>query len=293
MSEALKMGYSWQAVAYGFALLISYYVYGFLDISLSLVSQVLIFNAVSTAVVYCFSYAFDNASFYAPYWSIQPIIITLFLITMANDKGDIIRQLMILVVVLAWGLRLTWNFLRSWEGISHQDWRYTKLNEASGKWFPLISFFGMMLFPTLLVFLGCLPLFEALGEGQNDFNTLDIIAFIVCLSAFFFQFISDNQLQRFIKNRSDNSQILNTGLWKYSRHPNYFGEIIFWIGIALFGVSTVGDVEWYHVSGVISMILLFNFISIPMQEKQLTEHKPEYYEEIKKRSKLIPWFPKK
>jgi steroid 5-alpha reductase family enzyme len=293
MSEALKMGYSWQAVAYGFALLISYYVYGFLDINLSLVLQVLIFNTVSTTVVYCFSYAFNNASFYAPYWSIQPIAITLFLIIMANEEGDVIRQLIILAVVSAWGLRLTWNFLRGWKGISHQDWRYTKLNEASGKWFPLISFFGMMLFPTLLVFLGCLPLFEALGEGQNDFNILDIIAFVICLSAFVIQYISDNQLRSFIKNRSDNSQTLNTGLWKYSRHPNYFGEILFWIGIAFFGISTVGDVEWYHVSGVVSMILLFNFISIPMQEKRLIETKSEYYEEIKKRSKLIPWFPKK
>ena len=293
MSEARKIGYTWQAVAYAFALLISYYVYGFLDYSLSLVLQVLILNAVSTVVIYCFSYAFDNASFYDPYWSIQPIITTLFLIIMANEEGDVIRQLMILAVVVAWGLRLTWNFLRGWKGISHQDWRYTKLNEASGKWFPLVSFFGIMLFPTLLVFLGCLPLFEALGEGQNDFNILDIIAFVICLSAFFIQYISDNQLRKFIKIREDNSQILNTGLWKYSRHPNYFGEILFWIGIAFFGISTVGDIEWYHVSGVVSMILLFNFISIPMQEKQLIENKPEYYEEIKKRSKLILWFPKK
>ncbi len=273
MGEERKNGYIWLAIAYGFALLIGYYVYGFFALDLGLIEQTLILNFVATTVIYCFSYAFKNANFYLPYWGLQPIFLTFFLIVSANDTGDIMRQLAVLSVVLIWGLRLTWHFLRDWKSLLHQDWRYTKLEHASQKWFPLISFFGIMLLPTILVFLGCLPLFDALVVGQNPFNFIDIIALLVSLSGFLIQYIADNQLHFFIKNRSNNNQILNTGLWKYSRHPNYFGEILFWIGIALFGVATVGDIEWEHILGVILIILFFYFISIPLQKKQLSEQK--------------------
>lgn len=293
MSETRKIGNIWQVIAYGFALLISYYAYGFFNEDLDIVWQVLILNFISTLVIFCFSYAFENTRFYNPYWSIQPIITTLFLIIMANDKGDTIRQLMILVVVLIWCVSMTWNFFRGKEGLLHQDWRYAKLQETFGFWFPVVSFFGVMLFPTLVIFLGCFPLFDALGDSQNAFNALDIIAFVICLAAFFVQYISDNQLRNFIKNSTDNNQILNTGLWKYSRHPNHFGEILFWTGIAFFGVAAVGDIEWYHVSGVVSIILLFNYFSIPMHEERLIKRNPTYSEEIRKRSKIIPWKPKK
>ena len=91
-----------------------------------------------------------------------------------------------------------------------------------------------MMFPTLMVYLGCVPLFDALMYKERAFDMFDGLAILFCGSAFFLQLVADNQLQHFVKNRKDNTQILNTGLWKYSRHPNYFGEILFWFGIATF-----------------------------------------------------------
>ena len=85
---------------------------------------------------------------------------------------------------------------------------------------------------------------------------------------------------------------MNTGLWKYSRHPNYFGEICIWTSLTVFSIGAVGDVEWYNVLGMIVIILLFNFISIPMQEVQLVKRKPNYIYEQAIRSKIFPWKPK-
>ena len=107
-----------------------------------------------------------------------------------------------------------------------------------------------------------------------------------------FQWIADNQLFKFVKNRKDHSEIMNTGLWKYSRHPNYFGEICIWISLAVFSIGAVGDLEWYNSLGMIGMVLLFNFISIPIQEKQLVLRKPHYVNEQAIRSKIFPWKPK-
>ena len=291
MNEQLR-GYIWQFVAYAFALMAVIYFYNEIDNEMALIWKLLISNVVATTVIFIFSYAFKNASFYDPYWSVQPIVIVTFLILEANDKGDMWRQLAVLLVVFAWGIRLTWNFLRSWTTIEHEDWRYVNFRETTGIWFPAVSYFGIMMFPTLLVYLGCLPLFDALIYAEIPFNIFDGLAILFCGSAFILQFVADNQLRNFVKNRTDRSQILNTGLWKYSRHPNYFGEILFWIGIAAFGASAHGDIEWYHATGAISIILLFNFISIPMQEKQLVKRKPHYVEEQKIRSKLFLWRPK-
>jgi len=278
----------WQLVAYVFAIFLAIYCYDHLPTSMNMIWKVLISNVLATVVIFFFSYAFRNASMYDPYWSIQPIIIALFLIAHEQTGVDLTRQTVVVLVILIWGIRLTWNFLRGWQGIIHEDWRYVKLRDTFGKYFLLVSFFGIMLMPTILVFLGCLPLFDALMNGHQPFGFFDVIALIICMAGIIIEWIADQQLLYFRTHRNDTSEILNTGIWKYSRHPNYFGEILFWVGIAVFGASSHGDAELIHVLGMAAMILLFNFISIPMQEKRMIERKPDYLNEIKIRSKLIP-----
>ena len=108
-----------------------------------------------------------------------------------------------------------------------------------------------------------------------------------------FEFFADNQLRDWVLHRKQPGQTMTEGLWGWSRHPNYFGELSFWAGIWLFGVAAVGFEPWWLVSGVAALGLMFHFISIPMIEKRMLDRRSDY-EQIQRRiSRLIPWFPKR
>jgi steroid 5-alpha reductase family enzyme len=290
MTKEKRIGILWLLVAYVFAFLVATYVYGMLEFYE--IWKLLIANIAATTVIYFFSYAFDNASFYDPYWSVQPIVIGGYWIGQEEIDVNIARQAVVFLIILVWGIRLTANFLRGWHSLKHEDWRYIRLKEQSGKWFPLVSYFGIMMFPTLLVYVGCIPLVEILQKSSMPFGIWDFLGTAIGIVGISFQWISDNQLFKFIKTRKDHSEIIHTGLWRYSRHPNYFGEICIWTSFAIFSIGAVGDLEWYNSIGMVSVILLFNFISIPLQEKRLAERKPHYKKEQAIRSKIMPWKPK-
>lgn len=251
-------------------------------------------DVACTIVVFTFSYFFKNTSFYDPYWSVIPIVIVLLLAVRGFTEGmyDQTRNLAIVIFVGLWGLRLTWNWMRGWEGLHHIDWRYVMYEKSMGKWFWPFSFLGLQMFPTILVFLGLLPLFGAMTNAENDWNWLDIIATGLALVAILIEFLADNQLRKFRKTNTEKGKSLTTGLWKYSRHPNYFGEVSFWWAIFLFGLAA-NPSFWWTIIGAISMTVLFHFISIPMIEKRHLERKKDYKEVMEKVPRWIPWFPQK
>ena len=290
MTKEKITGIVWQFVAYAFALTIAIKAYDhfdFIDIW-----RLLIANIAAMSLIFFFSYAFNNASFYAPYWSLQPIVIGTYLISQEQFDVNTTRQSIVFLILLVWSIRLIVNFFRNWSNLEDEDWRYIRLREQSNQWFLLVSYFGIMLLPTLLVYAGCIPLFAILKESNMPFGIWDMIGIVIGIIGVSFQWIGDNQLFKFKKNRTDNSETINTGLWKYSRHPNYFGEICIWISLAIFSIGATGDLEWYNGLGMIGMILFFNLISIPMQEKRLQLDKPDYMNEQAIRSKLFPWKPK-
>ncbi len=260
---------------------------------MNIIWKVLIADVVATVVIFIFSITFKNSSFYDPYWSVIPIYIAVYLLAIAPEGVNSTRQLLVTGLITFWGIRLTYNFLKGWTDLHHEDWRYGMLKEKSGVFYPFVNFSGIHLFPTVIVFLSMVPVFPALLESSRPLGWIDIFAFLWTLGAILIELVSDEQLRKFRKERTDPSQLLNTGLWKYSRHPNYFGEIAFWWGLAFFGLAAVGHFEWWLFSGALAMTLMFVFISIPMLDKRNLERKPHYAEEMKIRSGLFPWFPKK
>ena len=246
-----------------------------------------------TIIIFGFSYLFKNTSFYDPYWSIIPIVIVLLLAVRGFTEGlyDQTRNLAIVVLVSLWGLRLTWNWARGWEGLHHIDWRYVMYEKPMGQLFWLFSFGGLQMFPTILVFLGILPLFGAMTNAENDWNWIDIVATVLASVAILIEFFADNQLRKFRKINTEKGKSLTTGLWKFSRHPNYFGEVSFWWALYLFGLAANPEF-WWTIIGPLGMTALFHFISIPMIEKRHLERKKDYPEVIQKVPRWIPWFPK-
>ncbi len=152
-----------------------------------------------------------------------------------------------------------------------------------------MSFLGIHFMPTVFVFLGCLPLWYSLS-AQAPFNGFDLVALIFSVIAILTEWISDEQLYRFRK-KADRTAFIQSGLWLYSRHPNYLGEIGFWGSLFLFVLSASGFKNpegYWTVIGLVFMVLLFTLISIPLMEKRNRDRKQGYAEYAKKVPSLLP-----
>ena len=246
--------------------------------------NLLIADVVSTIFVFSFSVVFRNASVYDPYWSVQPIVI---LVCFAWHYKLTSASILLLISIIFWGIRLTGNWAYVFEGLNHQDWRYTKLKEDNGKLYPLINFAGIHMVPTLIVYMCTLPAVYVVIT-ELDANAGSYIGMAVCIGAATLQLVADTQMHKY--RASGEHGLIRTGLWKYARHPNYLGEISMWWGVAIQAVSVMPD-RWWLIAGAVANTVLFFTVSIPMADKRQSK-KPGYAEYKKSTRSLLP-IPKK
>jgi steroid 5-alpha reductase family enzyme len=255
--------------------------------------MILFADLAATIVIFIISTILKNTSLYDPYWSVAPLVITLYYLIFPQISGvDSYRYIIVFILVFIWSIRLTYNWLRQWRGLKHEDWRYTMYRIKKGKKFWLTNLIGLHLMPTLQVYLGSISLYPALSLRTKPIWIIDIVAIFITITAITIETLADQQLNNFIKNRESHKEIMTTGLWAYSRHPNYFGEILFWWGLYVFALAA--DLTYYWaIIGPISITVLFYILSIPIMERRNFERKPDYMIYKEQVSKLIPWFPRK
>jgi len=253
---------------------------------------VLIADVAGTVAIFAFSFAFANSSFYDAYWSAAPPVIAVYLaLVPAAVAGDRGRLLLVFTLVSLWAVRLTWNWARGWTGLTHEDWRYVDFREKSGRPYWAVSFAGIHLFPTVQVFVACLPLYPALVSAR-PLGWLDAVAALVTLTGIVFELVADDQLRRFVRSSPSRDQILDTGIWAWSRHPNYFGEISFWLGVWLFGMA--GDAGWWWtVLGPLAITVMFVFASLPMIETRMAARRAGWEEHVRRVPLLVPRPPRR
>ena len=240
-------------------------------------------DTVSTIVVFIVGVIVGSASIYDPYWSVQTVFIYIPLMIKYNNFS--VGAFIYLFAILFWSVRLTINFIKGFDDLSYIDWRYKMLKEKSGPFYQIVNFTGIHMFPTIVVFLASIPAYLYIMNDMT-FEPLNIIGLLIMTFATIIELVSDRDMRKFKEVRTSNKEIINIGLWKYSRHPNYFGEIMFWYGVALtFILSNIG--MWYSIIGAILNTLLFIFISVPMEENHLKEYK-EGFEEYKKKNVFLP-----
>ena len=255
--------------------------------SLDLIFRILIADIAATCMVFGASYALNNSSLYDPYWSVAPIVIAGFILSLPETPDP--RFMIAFSLTALWGIRLTRNWLKTWEGLGTEDWRYQSLAVQTGRGYWWVSFLGIHLFPTLLVFLGCLSFFTLNEANPSPLNLLDLLAVITTLGSILIEHRADAELHKFRASRCDRSQVLDTGLWARCRHPNYLGEIGFWFGLYLFSVAASFEPFQIGLIGPVAMVTLFVGISIPMIEKKLLEDKPNYSHYRATTPMLIPY----
>ncbi|WP_328475583.1 DUF1295 domain-containing protein [Actinoplanes sp. NBC_00393] len=249
-------------------------------------------DLVATVVVFGASVLVANASVYDPYWSVAPAVIVAGWV-LWQAGGDLAavtgRQVAVLLLVLAWSIRLTANWASSWRGLSHEDWRYVQLREQRPAGVPwwLINLTGIQLMPTLVVFAGLLAVWPAVTVTGRPWGLLDIVAVVVTAAAVLIEATADRQLHRFAGDPANRGRIIDRGLWRYSRHPNYLGEITFWWGMWLFAMAAAPS-WWWTVIGPVSMVLLFAFVSVPMMDRRSLVRRPAYAEHMRQVPALLP-----
>lgn len=250
--------------------------------SMHFILSILLADVAATIFVWITGLIFRTMSVYDPYWSVQTIIIYILLLFKFNNWN--LGTILLLIPLGIYTIRLTGNFIYTFTNLGYIDWRYKMLKEKSGKLYFLLALMGICMFPTLVVYSASLPAFFFAESGE--FHPLILIGIILMLGAVALELISDLQMHSFRKHRTSKDEVINVGLWKYSRHPNYLGEITFWF--ALYSVYFVLNVSmWYLFAGALINLVMFLIISIPMEEKHMLQYKPNLKDYIASTSMLL------
>ena len=228
-------------------------------------------DVLATVIVWLFGLLYENVSVYDPYWSVFPPVV--FLLWAFYTHTWSVPMILLLVATWYWGWRLTRNWVLTFKGIGHEDWRYSQYRSKHPLLFHLINLFGLNMMPTLVVFMAMLPALMLYNTSITA-NLLTWLGFLICLAAPTIQLIADKQIHNF--RATHPGQYCNVGLWKHGRHPNYFGEILFWWGMWVMYASLTGF-DWL-ICGPVVMTALFVCISIPLMEKRQLKNKPGYAE---------------
>jgi steroid 5-alpha reductase family enzyme len=208
--------------------------------------------------------------------------------TLTGDGG--LRAWLVTGLVCLWGLRLTLNWASHWRGLGHEDWRYVDLRVKTGRAYWAVSFVGLHLYPTVMVLATSAGLYVATTRVA-PVGVLDGVAACVTLAAIAIEAVADRQLHAFIRDNTDPQRFMDRGLWRWSRHPNYFGEVSFWWGLCLFGFAADRAAYWL-VAGPAALTAMFLFVSIPMMEKRMLEKRPAYRAHQQRTSVLLPLPPR-
>ncbi len=215
-------------------------------------------------------------------WGLGFVLVAIY--TFFKTPIFLTTDILVTTLVLIWGLRLSYSiFRRNWG--KGEDFRYKVWRENWGKWFLLRSYLQVFLLQGLFMFIIISPVvYINSGVQQNLF--ISFLGLSVWIFGFAFESIGDKQLRLFIQKRKNRDDVMDQGLWKYTRHPNYFGEATMWWGIWLISLN------FYFLISPILITLLLRFVSgVPLLEKKMLQN-PKFVEYAKKTSAFIPWFPR-
>lgn len=245
---------------------------------------------VLVTLLWIWSIAITNVSIVDLFWGIGFVVVNAFYAFTSGELNS--RKILALVLVSIWGLRLAIYLAQRNIG-KGEDFRYQEFRRTYGaKRYWWVSFFQTFLLQGVLIMIVSLPLLAIHSSADSgDLKWLDYLGIAVWIIGFAFEAGGDFQLSRFKKDKANKGKVLDTGFWKYTRHPNYFGDSTVWWAFAIFSIAAGG---YWQIIGSIAMTLLIIKVSgVALLEKTLNQTKPQYNAYIEKTNSFFPWFPKK
>jgi steroid 5-alpha reductase family enzyme len=243
----------------------------------------------ATAVTFVATLVWRNGSVFDAYWSVLPPFVALYLAGVGSSLGTP-RTTALLLVVFAWAVRLTANWAVSWPGFHHEDWRYAILYQRAPlpRW--LVQLLAVDLVPTLVIFVGCIPMWPALARGDGALGPIGWLAAAVGLGATALELAADEQRRGHAHARP--GALMDMGLWRWCRHPNYLGEVLFWVSLWLFAIAADPGVAWWSAVGPAAILALFLGASIPVMDERNAERRPGFAEYAARTPALWPRRPR-
>jgi len=229
-----------------------------------------------------------DASLVDRFWGLGFVVLAWWYVVSAGAPGLLAAGL-----ASAWGLRLSGYI--TWRNRGKgEDRRYAVMRERHGRGFALRSLFTVFLLQALLLWVIAFPLFaaargETIGGGAGA--ALATAGAAVWLVGFAFESAGDFQLARFKRDPTNRGRVLDRGLWRYTRHPNYFGDILVWWGLYLVACAHGG--WWTVFAPVLMTVFLARVSGVTLLERQLRESKPGYADYVRRTSALVPWPPRR
>lgn len=242
------------------------------------------------SLLWIISIIIKNVSIVDLFWGFGFVLTNIFYFI--STEGLWTRKIILLILVSVWGLRLS-GYL-AWRNLGKgEDFRYKQFRSNYGeKRYWWISFFQTFLLQGILMWLITAPLLGAQYFGPDkDTGILDYAGLALWITGFIFEAGGDFQLARFKADPANKGKVLTSGLWHYTRHPNYFGDSAVWWGYGLFCLSAGSQLP--VLGSLLMTALIIKVSGVVLLEKNLVDKKPEYRQYIEKTSAFFPWFPKK
>lgn len=210
----------------------------------------------------------------------------------AVSDGTEVRKWLIAGLVSLWGLRLA-GYL-AWRNLGKgEDYRYQAMRKYWGPKFPIVSLFTVFLLQGVLMFVVSLPAQMAQIEGgPGSLTWLDFVGVALFAVGFFFESVGDWQLSRFKADPANKGQVMDSGLWRYTRHPNYFGDFCVWWGIFLVALARP-ELAWTVIGPIVMSVLLLRVSGVALLERSIKKRRPGYEEYVRRTSSFFPRPPKK
>jgi len=236
-------------------------------------------------VVWVISVVIKNASIVDIVWGLGFVVVA-WVVRLTTDQGDDGRQWLLVAMTTVWGLRLAvYLFLRN-HG-NGEDYRYRAMRKHYGERFGLISLYSVFGLQGALMFVVSLPVQLGQADDTPGIGAVAIFGVVLWLIGMFFEAVGDAQLARFKRNPDSAGTVMSTGLWRYTRHPNYFGDACVWWGIGLVAAET-GAGAWGLLGSAVMTFLLRRVSGVTMLEKTIGRRRAGYDEYIRTTSAFIP-----
>jgi steroid 5-alpha reductase family enzyme len=201
------------------------------------------------------------------------------------------RALLAAALASAWGLRLGLHLARRRRGAG-EDRRYAALRAAHGARFPVVSLFTVFLLQAALVVTVSLPLQAVAAAGAaRPLGALDAAAVAVFAAGLACEAIADAQLARFLAGPAGRTGVMDRGLWRYTRHPNYFGDFLVWWGLGLLGAAA--GAPWTLAGPAVMTVLLLRISGVTLLEATIGSRRPGYAGYVARTSAFVPWPPRR
>ncbi|MFB0938532.1 MAG: DUF1295 domain-containing protein [Urechidicola sp.] len=257
---------------------------------ITLLSHAALIILALITLLWIWSVFIKNVSIVDIFWGFGFVVVNVIYAYMSGELNA--RKILILTLVSIWGIRLV-IYLAIRNIGKGEDFRYQEFRRNYGpKRYWWFSFFQTFLLQGVLIMIISLPLLGIHSSTTSgDLNVLDYLGILVWIIGFTFETVGDFQLARFKKNVKNKGKVLNKGFWKYTRHPNYFGDSAVWWAYGIFSIAAGS--YWQIIGSIIMTLLIIKISGVSLLEKTLKDTKPQYRDYIQKTNSFFPWFPKK